>query len=84
MERNLDWRVEVGFPIYNERVKRIVLRLMDIQVRDNYKTRILDAIHFGALGYLPTTMAGHLFGYHAAAAMDAHLTRSRTLYRHHR
>jgi glucosamine--fructose-6-phosphate aminotransferase (isomerizing) len=33
----------------------------------------------GALGFLPAVMAGHLFGYHAAAAMDAVADRLRRL-----
>jgi glucosamine--fructose-6-phosphate aminotransferase (isomerizing) len=33
----------------------------------------------GALGYLPATMAGHLFGYHAAASMDQVADRLRSL-----
>ena len=42
MERNLDWRVEAAFPIYDPVLKRQVQDMMDIQVRDTYKARILD------------------------------------------
>lgn len=42
MERNLDWRVEVAFPINDERLKQQVQEMMALQVRDDYKARILD------------------------------------------
>jgi polyphosphate kinase len=44
MERNLDWRIEVGFPIYDPDIKQEVADMMAIQVADNYKARILDAM----------------------------------------
>jgi len=42
MERNLDWRVEVAFPIYDERLKQQVADMMTLQVDDTCKARILD------------------------------------------
>ena len=42
MERNLDWRIEVAFPVYDERLKRELSEMMDIQVRDTFKARVLD------------------------------------------
>lgn len=42
MERNLDRRVEVAFPIYDEGIQQQVVDLMTIQTRDNVKARILD------------------------------------------
>jgi hypothetical protein len=43
MERNLDWRVEVAFPILDPELRRHVAELMSLQVRDTCKARILDA-----------------------------------------
>lgn len=42
MERNLDRRVEVAFPILNERLKQEVLRFLELQWTDNMKARVLD------------------------------------------
>ncbi len=42
MERNLDWRVEVAFPVYDEVLKRQVADMMQLQVQDAFKARILD------------------------------------------
>lgn len=43
MRRNLSRRIEVGFPIYNRTLFREMKRLLDIQLRDNVKSRIIDA-----------------------------------------
>jgi polyphosphate kinase len=42
MERNLDWRVEVAFPVYDPALIDQVSDMMQIQVQDTYKARILD------------------------------------------
>jgi polyphosphate kinase len=42
MERNLDWRVEVAFPIYDPRLSQEVADMMALQVGDCYKARVLD------------------------------------------
>jgi len=42
MQRNLDSRVEVGFPIYDPKLRKQVADMMTIQVDDNYKARYLD------------------------------------------
>ncbi|MDQ1255989.1 MAG: polyphosphate kinase [Candidatus Hydrogenedentes bacterium] len=42
MERNLDWRVEVAFPIYDADLKRLVYDTMALQVTDTHKARLLD------------------------------------------
>ena len=42
MERNLDWRVEAAFPIHDPELKREVIEILDLQIRDNTKARILD------------------------------------------
>ncbi len=42
MVRNIDSRVEVAFPIYDKALQEQVVRMMEIQIRDNVKARILD------------------------------------------
>jgi polyphosphate kinase len=42
MERNLDWRIEVAFPVYDPELKREVAEIMELQTRDDTKARILD------------------------------------------
>ena len=42
MERNLDWRVEVAFPIHDAALQQQVVDMMAIQVADTYKARVLD------------------------------------------
>jgi polyphosphate kinase len=44
MERNLDWRVEVAFPIYDPALQQQVVDMIDIQIADNYKARVLDEV----------------------------------------
>jgi len=43
MTRNLNRRVEVTFPIYDPALQREVRALLDLQLRDNRKARIVDA-----------------------------------------
>lgn len=43
MERNLDARVEVACPIYNEELKKLVMDTFEISFNDNVKGRIHDA-----------------------------------------
>jgi polyphosphate kinase len=43
MERNLDWRVEVAFPILDAELKQHVIEMMAFQVGDACKARVLDA-----------------------------------------
>ena len=43
MERNLDWRVEAAFPIYDPRLKEQVAAMLEAQAADTSKARILDA-----------------------------------------
>ena len=43
MERNLDRRVEVAFPLYDADARREVLAALDLQLRDNQKARALTA-----------------------------------------
>jgi polyphosphate kinase len=42
MERNLDWRVEVAFPIYDPHLMQEVVDVVALQVADTYKARELD------------------------------------------
>ena len=42
MNRNLSRRVEVGFPIYDEDHRKAVLRMLDIQLKDNQKARVIN------------------------------------------
>lgn len=43
MTRNIDNRVEVGFPIYNENLKKEVRDIIDIQLEDNTKAREINS-----------------------------------------
>jgi polyphosphate kinase len=42
MVRNLNYRVETAFPIYDKRVKQEILDFMQIQLSDNVKARLID------------------------------------------
>jgi len=42
MTRNIDRRVEVGCPIYCPGVKQTIIDIIDIQLRDNTKARLLN------------------------------------------
>lgn len=42
MERNIDWRVEVAFPILCERLQTYIHDMMQLQIADTSKARILD------------------------------------------
>jgi polyphosphate kinase len=43
MERNLSFRIETSFPVYDGRVKKLILEIMNIQWRDNVKARHIHA-----------------------------------------
>lgn len=43
MERNLDARVEVGCPVYDSRIKKMLIETFEICFNDNVKARIHDA-----------------------------------------
>jgi polyphosphate kinase len=45
MTRNLDRRIELCFPIYDERIKKEVMDILHIQLRDNTSARNLDREH---------------------------------------
>jgi len=42
MTRNLDHRVEVGVPIYCEKLKEMILHTLELQFRDRAKARLVD------------------------------------------
>lgn len=43
MKRNLSRRVETAFPVYDEMLKEQLKKILEIQLSDNVKARILDA-----------------------------------------
>ena len=43
MQRNLDFRVEVGCPIYSPALKKKVIDILEIQFLDRAKARVIDA-----------------------------------------
>jgi len=45
MTRNIDNRVEVGFPIYDNELRREIREIIDIQLRDNTKARDITITH---------------------------------------
>ena len=49
MERNLDYRVEVACPVYNEKLKKMVKDTFEISFNDNVKARYHDA--FQSMNY---------------------------------
>ena len=42
MTRNMDNRVEVTAPIYDNNLKKIMIDLMDLQFKDTVKARLID------------------------------------------
>jgi polyphosphate kinase len=45
MTRNLANRIECAFPIYNKKNKSLILDILQIQLSDNQKARIIDGIN---------------------------------------
>jgi polyphosphate kinase len=43
MTRNLDHRVEVATPIYNEKLKQLIIDILELQFKDRSKARIIDS-----------------------------------------
>ncbi len=43
MNRNIDSRVEVGFPIYDKAIKKEIRDIIDIQLNDNTKSREINS-----------------------------------------
>ncbi|MFC2084441.1 polyphosphate kinase 1 [Bacteroidota bacterium] len=42
MRRNLSRRIEVGFPVYDENIKTDIKKILELQLNDNIKARIID------------------------------------------
>lgn len=42
MTRNLNRRIEIAFPIYDEKIKRIIKDIIQIKLNDNVKARIVN------------------------------------------
>ncbi|MDO8550073.1 MAG: polyphosphate kinase 1 [Ignavibacteria bacterium] len=42
MTRNLDRRIEVCFPVYSEEIKKQIREMINIQLKDNVKARIIN------------------------------------------
>jgi polyphosphate kinase len=42
MTRNLSYRIETVFPVYDEKLKKVIKDLVSIQLSDNVKSRIID------------------------------------------
>jgi polyphosphate kinase len=42
MERNLSFRIETMFPVYDAGIRQDILALLDLQMSDNVKSRIID------------------------------------------
>lgn len=45
MQRNLDHRIEVACPIFDNRVQEELMKMIQIQLKDNCKARIISARH---------------------------------------
>ncbi len=45
MTRNLDHRIEVGFPIYDEDIRKEIRQIIDIQLQDNTKAREINRLN---------------------------------------
>ena len=43
MTRNIDNRIEVGVPIYDKKLKKMITSITNIQLSDNTKARVIDA-----------------------------------------
>ena len=42
MNRNLSHRIEVAFPVYNQKIKKKIRAIIDIQLQDTVKARIIN------------------------------------------
>jgi polyphosphate kinase len=74
MERNLDWRVEVAFPILDEGIKELIHDLMQLQIADTAKARILDETQSNP--YVGTTRDGCRTQWTTRAYFEAQLESS--------
>jgi polyphosphate kinase len=51
MPRNLDRRIEVAFPIYDPAIQQQIQELVDIQLTDNTKARVLLPDNTGVINH---------------------------------
>ena len=42
MTRNLSYRIETTFPVYDKDIKKTIMDLIELQLKDNVKSRIID------------------------------------------
>lgn len=42
MQRNLNFRIETAFPVYDEDIKKEIMDLLNLQLEDNVKARMID------------------------------------------
>ena len=54
MNRNLERRIELGFPVTDADIRKELLEILDLQLSDNTSARVLDSEH----NNLPKTSAG--------------------------
>ena len=52
MKRNLHFRIEIAFPIYDEKLKKQIMDIVNIQLLDNVKSRSMD---YGKINEYRTT-----------------------------
>jgi polyphosphate kinase len=45
MERNLSFRIETCFPVYQPDLRREIQDMIDLQLQDNVKARIIDRLN---------------------------------------
>jgi polyphosphate kinase len=45
MERNLSYRIETTFPVYDPDLKQEILEILNLQLSDNVKARVIDKDH---------------------------------------
>lgn len=78
MERNLDWRVECAFPIFDKALQAEVVEVIGMQLKDTAKARILDAtqsneyVEGGEGGFRAQSAT---YGYYAAQWQEASAAR---------
>ncbi len=67
MERNLDGRIEVGCPIFNELIQERIEKIFEIQWKGNVKSRIIDEFQTNAYyrdDHAPFASQDELYNYY--------------------
>ena len=57
MRRNLSYRIETAFPIYDEHARQEIKDTLDLQLRDNVKARVVDQEQANTYVDSPTSFA---------------------------